>query len=560
MSRITLDHRFPIPNLAGVVSQLRSQFWFGTPTLLFYLTAVTAAASLILGGGTRGGFLSDAILQLLSIPLLLVSLWRLFESSITKEMRLALGFCLTIALLPFVQLVPLPPWLWTVLPNRQPSVEAFTILGHAIPWMPISVAPQATWLSALSLIPPLAIFLGTLLLTFNERRQLSLVVIGIGIVSLFIGLMQIAQGPNSPLRFFEVTNLSEAVGFFANRNHYAAFLYCVVLFVAAWSVHVGTKGNAFKFGAYNVFAIVWSIVGFTLFVGLLVGEAMARSRAGLGLTIVALFGSLALFAVDRREVAASQPRRWFSPTKILVGGTILATALIVQFTLYRVMQRFGVDSVEDARHIFVRNTIEAAKAYMPFGSGLGTFVPVYAMFEKPADVADAYINHAHNDPLELWLETGFVGPLMIVIFVAWLLWRSMKIWRPAFGRESSALDRSLARAATIAIALVLVHSVVDYPLRTGAMMALMAFACALMIPPPARAAGEEMQTQAVSESFQARAKRRPKPSSSRIPEETPINPVAAAAPFQRWATDINWPKEWSKPPSDEKESSGDDPV
>ena len=89
-------------------------------------------------------------------------------------------FCLAIAVLPLIQLIPLPPWLWTALPNRQPSAETFDILGQAVPWMPISVSPKATWLSALSLLPPLAIFLCTLLLSYRERRLLSLVVLAVG--------------------------------------------------------------------------------------------------------------------------------------------------------------------------------------------------------------------------------------------------------------------------------------------------------------------------------------------------------------------------------------------
>ena len=46
---------------------------------------------------------------------------------------------------------------------------------------------------------------------------------------------------------------------------------------------------------------------------------------------------------------------------------------------------------------------------MPVGAGLGTFVPVYAMFEKPEQVSLFYVNRAHNDVLELWLETGVAG-------------------------------------------------------------------------------------------------------------------------------------------------------
>ena len=151
-------------------------------------------ASLILGGGAGRGLLSDAILQLLAIPLLLVSLWRIFEVPLTRQMRLALWFCLAIAILPLLQLIPLPPWLWTALPNRQPSAEAFDILGRAVPWMPISVSPKATWLSALSLLPPLAVFLSTLLLSYRERRWLMLVVLAVGVLSVFDGLIQVAQG------------------------------------------------------------------------------------------------------------------------------------------------------------------------------------------------------------------------------------------------------------------------------------------------------------------------------------------------------------------------------
>ena len=60
----------------------------------------------------------------------------------------------------------------------------------------------------------------------------------------------------------------------------------------------------------------------------------------------------------------------------------------------------------------------------------------------------------------------------------------MEIWRSAPARGASELDWTLARAATIVVALLVAHSFVDYPLRTGAMMAVMAFACALLIEPP----------------------------------------------------------------------------
>ena len=60
--------------------------------------------------------------------------------------------CLTIAILPLLQLVPLPPWIWTRLPHRDKIVGVFALLQQDLPWLPISVSPSLTWASVLSLV------------------------------------------------------------------------------------------------------------------------------------------------------------------------------------------------------------------------------------------------------------------------------------------------------------------------------------------------------------------------------------------------------------------------
>jgi O-antigen ligase len=438
------------------------------------------AGSLFFGGGTRSGFLSDTILQLLSIPLLLVALWRSFELRLVKHSRWALWFCCALVCVPILQLVPLPPALWTSLPSRGLSAEAFAIVGQELPWMPVSVSPRATWLSALSLVTPLAIFVGTLLLSYRERRLLSLVVLAVGILSAFVGLIQVAQGPSSPLRFFAFTNSTEAVGFFANRNHFSALLYSLTLLAAAWVAEsVLAKGPTSGRRMHETASIMLVVGGFTVFVVLIAGQAMARSRAGLALTIAALFGAIALMVSDRRGTSG------ITPAMVLFGAIALAITFAIQFTLYRIMERFAVDPLEDSRIVFAHRTIEAAKAYMPFGAGMGTFTPVYATFERSEDaVADAYVNHAHNDIVELWLEAGVAGAGLAGLFAVWLTLRSVAIWRrePCCGMLE--IDRHLGRAGTMVVALLAAHSFVDYPLRTGAMMAMMAFACALLLQQP----------------------------------------------------------------------------
>lgn len=544
---------------------------------LFLLTAATLVASLLLGGGTVQGFLSDAILQLAALPLLLWSLWKLFEGPLTQQMRVALAFCTVIALLPLVQLVPLPPWLWTLLPNRDVSADAYKVLGTPLPWMPISVSPEATWLSALSFVPPIAIFIATLQLSYRERRLLSLVLLAVGVIGVFLGLLQVAQGPESPWRFFEFTNKTEAVGFFANRNHFSALIYSLVPIAAAWTVKaVGDLESKLQQAQFDLGPILGVIAGFTVIVILLAGQMMARSRLGLALTIIALFGTLALGFV-RRGIAFSTnlsgaswqfslSKMWsgFTP-KILIAAIALVLTFSFQFAFFRMQERFSADVGEDARHVFVPVAVKAARGYMPFGAGSGTFVSVYPLFERPQDTfAELYANRAHNDAVELWLETGIFGLILIGLFVTWWGFRATAIWLNSAPPGTSQLDWLLARAATIIIPLLLVHSLFDYPLRTNAIAAVMALACAFLVEPEASAEVPEWSEIKV-EKTRPRKRRRPDPVPSpafaseapRAPAQSaPVAPAAPAAPDaaprpaqdedRKWGTDINWPKEWTK--------------
>jgi O-antigen ligase len=515
--------------------------------------------AVVLGGGAQRGHLSDVILQYLAVPLLLVALWRLLDlrsgtPNKIRSLKWELGFCGVIVLVPLLQLVPLPPAIWAALPGRQPETEVFSLLGGELPWMPISVAPELTWLSALSLIPPVAIFLGCILLSYRERRLMTLVVLAIAVVSAFVGLVQFAQGPTSWWRFFD-TDANSANGFFGNRDHLAALLYVAMVIAAAWVIDA--TFNARSRGRFDAATIIPLIASFTTLVVLVAAETMPRSRAGLGLTIVALLAGFALAYFDRRAVArpGHRSRSRVSPGKLLAAATTLAVIFIVQFSLIRVMERLGEDPLADSRITFARLTFKAATAHMPFGTGMGSFVPVYAMFEKPEDVqSERYVNRAHDDFLEVWLEAGVVGVALIATFVIWWGLRSFKLWRRAPFAGAREIDVLLARAATVVVGLLMAHSVVDYPLRTDAMMAILAFACALLVAPPSGARDDLLAEEPESRPRTRRrsasqpvaapvalARARPQPVSSGAA------PALAPAAGEQPLKGLDWPKEWRKP-------------
>jgi hypothetical protein len=231
--------------------------------------------------------------------------------------------------------------------------------------------------------------------------------------------------------------------------------------------------------------------------------------------------------------------------------------LASQFALYRIQDRFADDPMKDGRVTFARNTLNAAIDFMPFGAGVGTFVPVYAMFEEPSDmVGNFYINHAHNDFLEVWLETGFFGMALFAAFAIVLGIRTVELWRTPPDKANE-LDRLLMRAATLALPLLIAHSVVEYPLRTGAIMAIFAFACALLIEPLA-VAEKAMMATAESRRVGVPPKRTeglPKTtmslgatqySSAVAARSAEISQPLSQQPAGRWGEEIEWPAEWQK--------------
>jgi O-antigen ligase len=518
------------------------------PSVNFAACATLLACSFLLGGGTRSGFLSDTILQLAAIPTVLIAFsslarWSGWRTKVSSEVQWAFAFCIAIVFLPLIQLVPLPPPIWTRLPGHEEVRRVFELLGRPLPWMPISVSPHATWLSLLSLLPPMAVFFSAIQLSHEERRRICLVIIALGLLSAFLGLLQVAQGQNSALRFFSVTNDTEAVGFFANRNHFSAFLYAVLLFAAVWAIDLGFKtGSLTDIRTFQTSKILLLTAMLLILIIVIAAEAMARSRAGLALTMLSLLAIFAIAFRDRRNISGEKTG------KLLLLAISLAIFLSLQFALFRILDRFAVDPLENARAGFAQNTIQAAKAFMPFGSGLGTFVPIYSMFETPADVIpDTYANHAHNDILEMWLETGVMGQILFALFLAWLGYRSWKVWRrqPA---GASAFDYGLARAATVVIWLIIAHSFVDYPMRTEAIMALVAVSCALLMEPVRNA---ETESAPPMESPRRVMERKyvPEDAAKRRPS-FPMTPLQTselnhlARPPERWRPEVEWPDQW----------------
>lgn len=425
-------------------------------------------ACLLLGGASAAGAAANALLQLAALVLILVWLWRR-DASLPREARWPMWIAGAFVLLTLITLIPLPPSLWTGLPFRSEIADAFRLIGMPLPALPVSLAPPSTIWSLLSLLPPAAVFLMVASLSNEERRQLVVPLLVVASLSIVLGAFQLLGGPQSPLRPYTVTNNFTPVGFFANVNHEGTLLLCSLPFIAFLASRAaGRRSRSKRSGG--------AIISVALGLFLTVGIAMTGSSAGYGLYFPAALASLLIY---RRAVVGRIGWPWMAG---MVAVLLVFTVVALRGPLSS--EAFGAENTDKpaSRRTLTATTVQAIGDSFPVGTGLGTFQTVYRRYENPDRVTRQYANHAHNEYVEFVLELGIAGLLLILAFIAWWAMALVRVWR------SEVPGAAMARAASVAIGVVLLHSIVDYPLRTAAIAAVIGFACALLVPAPRREA------------------------------------------------------------------------
>jgi O-antigen ligase len=120
----------------------------------------------------------------------------------------------------------------------------------------------------------------------------------------------------------------------------------------------------------------------------------------------------------------------------------------------------------------------------PFlGWGLGTFPIVYPEFRS--FYTTFFVNQAHNDYLQLLVETGLAGFAIALWFLALLFRgaaRKLKDFTKSDGTETA--TGALTLAALLGCVGILVHSLFDFNLQIPANAALFYVLCAIAAAPP----------------------------------------------------------------------------
>ncbi len=429
------------------------------------------------GGGSRSDVGSLPVLRAVA---LLVAFWA--ASRMRKEdwarIFVPLALLLTFSAWIALQLMPLPPTMWHDFSGRETIVAIDALLGQEDLWRPISMTPSLTLNSLLAMTVPLAVLLLMARVARDDYPRLMFAVVVIACFSALLGLVQILWGESSPVYLYRITNSDSMVGLFANRNHHAVFLACVIPLAAMLlrDELQRKRQRALIRGALTLALLLLTVM--TIVIG---------SRAGFVAGVVAFAIAYATVVIawrsspaDPRHSARSGRKltragRWllYSPPMLLAA--LLGTALWLSSRTTGLTRIVGQDVAADLRVQAWPTVQSMIETYWVLGSGFGSFPEVYKIFEPDNLLQPAYFNRAHNDWAEIVMTGGLPAALILLAALAW-------VSRCFLARGTRNLVKGYRGDIRLPVLLVIVllaaASIVDYPLRVPS---IQAFAVMLIV-------------------------------------------------------------------------------
>ncbi|WP_421852646.1 O-antigen ligase family protein [Oricola sp.] len=375
--------------------------------------------TLVLGGGAGQGLWTEHLVQLMLMPALFLGLAGFGSNRLSNPARIATMAVIAVLCVQFI-----------------PVTRPIPLVGEGEPgfW---SLTPQRSLESALFTIGTVGFFLFVASMDDrNQQRCIPFFYAGLCLQTA-IAVVQLSYGQTTVLT--GLLPYDVYTGLFANENHFSS-LVIAMMPLLAFTFIVQAKNPA-------GYATVCALLVMILFA--------VGSRAGMALSAAMAVLSLVWFALGK-----GKRRLKLSALAIGIAGL---GGCIWAFDIYGELG-------EDRRFVIFETTWTAILQYWPLGSGLGSFPLVYPGFEQTTDITTTYINHAHNDYLEVVLELGAAGVVLIAGYFL-LVSRNM-------------FNSKLAQAASLSIIVLSLHSIIDYPMRTMSLALTFAFlsACALSQP------------------------------------------------------------------------------
>ncbi len=294
-----------------------------------------------------------------------------------------------------------------------------------------------------------------------SRAVLYPLSVALGTFEAFYGLVQYLSGWQQIFTYVKKFDLEEATGTYINRNHYAGFLEMILPFSLALVFYEyaklrGDRGTRISFGnLISKPALQRLILSFCISVVLCAALVFSRSRMGI---LAATSSVLVIFAL----IVIS---RFHGRTSSLLAGAfvILSICLAIWIGPGPVVSRFQTVNEEYSlgglsRVVIWRDALPFIRNHPWLGTGLGTFPIAYTTGQ--AAFLTQFVNHAHNDYLELAADLGIPAALVLFASIFLVLARAIR----TFLSGERDFERIVALGCVGSILAILLHSFADFNL------------------------------------------------------------------------------------------------
>ena len=437
-SRLALNH------------QARDAFReLGWPCLLVLVVALVLG-----GGGVRHG-LTNLVVQGIALGVILFQPGLLREFLATAPKALVALVALTL-ILPLLHLVPVPPAMWQALPGREMAVEARDLLGVADEWAPMTLDRARTAIALFALFGPLAVILCLGRKPEAVLRHGLLVIIGLALLQFGFGVLQFAAGDT--LKFYTTNETGRFYGFFV--GHISSGLFMVLGLCALVGHYLGTKRDTFA-------SLLYVLCGTLLLIGIILTNS--RSAVALAILPMAWAGVIAL----RKLRNQSRKVKLGLAAGAALGLAVVAIVAATNERLATTWDRFA--DLEDSRPDIWTDTMSGIDRYWPVGSGMGTFDEVFQVEESLETLSVKKAARAHNEFLEIALEAGIAGLLLVASWMVFLAY--------AFVRGIRSVHAPAIMAAAMALVCIGLQALIYFPLRNMAVLCVAGLLVALLTAP-----------------------------------------------------------------------------
>ena len=305
-----------------------------------------------------------------------------------------------------VQCLPLPSFILSFLSPFRHEVltQSRTIIHGSVGWQSISYSSLrslAWWTFLLSLLLFFLVFRKTV----TAPRQLKLlmyILLGLASLEALYGLMQ-ALVPSLGVLWIDYIEayLGDARGTYINRNHFAGFMEMIWPLGLGYTLALGNWKE--KLSLKALLSTDRPNFQFFLTIGLAVmvlALLLSKSRAG----IIGWGLGFLTFVLLVHSGNQGMPRSFWIITAVIIG--------MVAFFSFRIgvdpiLERFLRISKDTSRLDFWRDSLVIVKDH-PFGIGLATFRQVFPVYNV-STISETTPYYAHNDYLQLLVETGWIG-------------------------------------------------------------------------------------------------------------------------------------------------------